>query len=42
MNKEDQNICKEYITGLNDKNNESGKLFNEIKNMKKQIKKIIG
>jgi hypothetical protein len=42
MNKEDQNICKEYITGLNDKNNESGKLFNEMKNMKKQIKKIIG
>ena len=42
MNKEDQNICKEYITGLNDKNNESGKLFNEIKNMKKEIKKIIG
>ena len=42
MNKEDQNICKEYITGLNDKNNESGKLFSEIKNMKKQIKKIIG
>ena len=42
MNKEDQNICKEYITGLNDKNNESGKLFIEIKNMKKQIRKLIG
>jgi hypothetical protein len=41
MNKEDQNICKEYITGLNDKNNESGKLFYEIKNMKKEVRKLI-
>ena len=41
MNKEDQNICKEYIKGLNDKNNESGKLFYEIKNMKKQVRKLI-
>ena len=42
MTKEDQNICKEYITGLYDKNNESGKLFNDIKNKKKQIRDIIG
>ena len=42
INKEDQNICKEYITGLYDKNNESGKLFNNIKNMKKQLRNIIG
>ena len=42
MNKEDQNICKEYITGLYDKNNESGKLFYNIKNKKKQVKNIIG
>ena len=42
MNKEDQNICKEYITGLYDKNSESGKLFNTIKNKKRQIKNIIG
>ena len=42
MNKEDKNICKEYITGLYDINNESGKLFQNIKNMKKQIKSIIG
>ena len=41
MNKEDQNICKEYIIGLNDKNNVSGKLFYEIKNLKKQVKKLI-
>ena len=42
MNKEDQDICKEYITGLFDKNNESGKLFHDIKNKKKQIRNIIG
>ena len=42
MNKEDQDICKEYITGLFDKNNESGKLFYDIKNKKKQIRNIIG
>ena len=42
MNKEDQNICKEYITGLYDKNNESGKLFYNIKNKKRQVKNIIG
>ena len=42
INREDQNICKEYITGLYDKNNESGKLFNNIKNMKKQLRNIIG
>ena len=42
MTKEDQNICKEYITGLYDKNNESGKLFYDIKNKKKQIRDIIG
>ena len=42
MNKEDQNICKEYIPGLYDKNNESGKLFYNIKNKKKQIRNIIG
>ena len=42
INKEEQNICKEYITGLYDKNNESGKLFNNIKNMKKQMRNIIG
>ena len=42
MNKEDQNICKEYISGLYDKNNESGKLFYEIKHLKRQIKSIIG
>ena len=42
INKEDKNICKEYITGLYDKNNESGLLFQNIKNMKKQVKGIIG
>ena len=42
INKEDKNICKEYITGLYDKNNESGILFQNIKNMKKQVKGIIG
>ena len=42
INKEDQDICKEYITGLYDKNNESGKLFTNIKNMKKQLRNIIG
>ena len=42
MNKEDQNICKEYIPGLYDKNNESGKLFYNIKNLKKQVRNIIG
>ena len=42
MNKEDQNICKEYIPGLYDQNNESGKLFYNIKNKKKQIRNIIG
>jgi hypothetical protein len=42
MNKEDQDICKEYITGLFDKNIESGKLFHDIKNKKKQIRNIIG
>ena len=42
MNKEDQSICKEYIPGLYDKNNESGKLFYNIKNKKKQIRNIIG
>ena len=42
INKEDQNICKEYITGLYDNNNESGKLFTNIKNMKKQLRNIIG
>ena len=42
MDKEDQNICKEYITGLYDTNNESGKLFYNIKNQKKQLKNIIG
>ena len=42
MNKEDQDICKEYITGLFDKNNESGKLFYDIKNKKKQKRNIIG
>ena len=42
INKEDKNICKEYITGLYDKNNESGILFQNLKNMKKQVKGIIG
>ena len=42
MNKEDQDICKEYITGLFDNNNESGKLFYNIKNKKKQIRNVIG
>ena len=42
INKEDKNICKEYINGLYDKNNESGILFQNIKNMKKQVKGIIG
>ena len=39
--KEDKGICKEYILGLYDKNNESGKLFSEIKQIQKKIKKII-
>ena len=39
--KEDQNICKEYINGLFDKNTESGKLFNEIKLIQKKMKSII-
>ena len=42
INKEDKNICKEYITGIYDKNNESGILFQNLKNMKKQVKGIIG
>ena len=39
--KEDKGICKEYILGLYDKNNESGKLFNEIKQITKKVKKMI-
>ena len=39
--KEDQNICQEYITGLFDKNTESGKLFYEIKSIQKKMKKVI-
>jgi hypothetical protein len=39
--KEDQNICQEYITGLHDKNTESGKLFYEIRSIQKRMKNII-
>ena len=39
--KEDYNICQDYITGLYDKNTESGKLYFELKSAKNGIKKNI-